>query len=116
MNVLKLLPALMSLGLFSMAAASMADEIIITHRSGKVQTIRIEQNGDPVEQVSFRRSKEEAQHIQQPGSNAAAATKAVPNAATVPSPRVAPPKVLEPAKPAERSGIKIKWAQPVDSM
>ncbi|MGE0916969.1 hypothetical protein [Trichlorobacter lovleyi] len=116
MNALKLLPALMSLGLFSMATASMADEIIITHRSGKIQTIRIEQNGDPVEQVSFRRSKKEAQQVQQPASNAAAATKAVPDVATAPSPKATPPKVEEPAKAAERSGIKIKWAQPVDSM
>lgn len=116
MNALKLLPALTSIVLFSTATAAMADEIIITHRSGKIQTIRIEQNDDPVEQVSFRRSKEETQQVQQPVSNTAAATKAVPDAATAPSPKATSPKVEEPAKASERSGIKIKWAQPVDSM
>lgn len=109
MNVLKLLSALMGLGLFSMATASMADEIIITHRSGKIQTIRIEQNGDPVEQVSFRRSKEEPHQIQQSQSNSTTAPKTASDAAP-------PKKTAEPAKATERSGIKIKWAQPMDTM
>ena len=92
-----------------------SDEIIITHRSGKVQTIRIEQPGDPVEQVSFRRGKEESPTPQQQS----AATPSAPQqqqkpVASQPSAPAAV-KTPEPAQSSGGSGVKIKWAKPVDT-
>jgi hypothetical protein len=93
-------------------ANAASDEIIITFRSGKVQTIRIEQPGDPIEQVSFRRGKEESPTAGQPQPSAAPALKQEPAA---PQPAVpAAAKSPDPAKSGDQSGAKIRWAQPAD--
>lgn len=90
------------------SSAVSADEIVITHRSGKVQTIRIEQPDDPVEQVSFRRGAGEAPRAARPDAPAAPAASAAPAAPAAPT-------VPEPAQKPERSGIKVKWASPMDA-
>jgi hypothetical protein len=102
MNILKLLLVLITC-LFASATFSLADEVIITHRSGKVQRIQIKENGDPVEQVSFKRSAVQAQST----------PDAEPVAAPVPE-KAFSPKPAETTKPGGKPGIKIKWASPMD--
>jgi len=102
MNILKLLTVLIT-GIFVTTTSALADEIIITHRSGKVQTVQLEENGDPVDQVSFRRSVVKTQAA--PASSPVAA----------PAPEKAPSqKPAEAAKPGTKPGVKIKWAAPMD--
>lgn len=116
MKIMKLLSVL-PIGLLCMVPNVIADDIIITHRSGKVQTIRIEQNGDPVEQVSFRRGKEDVPQAQtkpQPPS-APAGIIAAPAPVTSAPPAPVTPKTAETAKEPDKSGVKIKWATPVDA-
>lgn len=121
MKIIKLVSTLSVAGLLCLASAVQADEIIITHQSGKVQVIKIEQSNDPVDQVSFRRSKATAPQAQQQ-------TQAVPSpvveskSATAAPIAVAAPSVANSTKAPEtvktpnKSGVKIKWAAPMDSM
>jgi hypothetical protein len=99
---LKLMSVLVTCLLF-MAALAIADEVVITHRSGKVQIIPIEEKGDPVEQVSFRRS------VTQPQSTSAAAPVATPAPAKVES-----QKKSETPQKSGRLPIKVRWAEPMD--
>lgn len=103
-----------TLTLFSSTAQ--ADEIVITYRSGKTQTIRIEPGGDPVEQISIRKEATTA-----PKTEFKAVPPAQPSSQTVvtpPSPQAAPTgaaKQTAPEPRQETGGVKIRWADPVDA-
>lgn len=94
-----------------------ADEIVITHRSGKVQTLRIEQPDDPVESVSFKPGRAD--------QTATPAAAPVPASIVVPTGQAAPELVnvtpvkeaaTKAAKEDKGSGnIKLKWAEPIDA-
>lgn len=119
MNLTKIFTSttLLITGLMLTASLATADEIIIIHRSGKIDTVPLNDSNDPVEQVSFKRSS-------QPVSGDTAKTQAAP-AAPAPA-TVQPPKQVEkppapPATPVAESStgkpkIKIRWAEPVDPM
>ena len=109
MKPLKSLILLACSSLLLTGSFAVADEIIIIHRSGKIQTLQIDSAADPVEQVSFRRKAQEITTTQQPQPQpapaaAAAVTQAPPAA-----------KAETPAKAPEKSGVKIKWAEPMDA-
>lgn len=85
-----------------------ADEIVITHRSGKVQTLRIEQPDDPVESVSFK-----------PGRSDQKAASPAPAPAVVPAKQITPETAKEEVKAAAKEdkgsgNIKLRWAEPMD--
>ncbi len=89
------------------------DEIVITHRSGKVQTLRIEQPDDPVESVSFKPGRAD-----QTATSAAAPATAPARQITPDLTNVEP--VKEGAKKAvnedkDPANIKLRWAAPVDA-
>ncbi len=106
------LTALILTGLVFTALPGIADDIIIIHRSGKIQTIQIDGVSDPIEQVSFRRGKDTQSQVQvTPPTGTAPAPGAVSAVKTPDS----PPKLAEEAKSATKSNIKVKWATPVDS-
>lgn len=96
---------------------SAADEITITHRSGKVQTIKIEQPDDPVDQVSFKPGRATAEPVsstpsaKQQGVAAGAAAGAVTVIETKPAAKQPAPVKAEKGE----GGVKIKWAQPMDA-
>lgn len=84
-----------------------ADEIIITHRSGKVRTIPVETHDDPVEQVSFRRTTTAGTTEKQP----AQPTTTTPAKETRPIHKKAVPSTGGDSKPP----FKLKWAPPMDA-
>lgn len=99
------------------SSTALADEIVITHRSGKTQTIRVEAGDDPVEQISIRKEAAAAPKTE---------LKAVPPAQTPSQTAVTPPpsqqaaptgtaKQTAPEPRHETGGVKIKWADPVDA-
>lgn len=100
MLILKLMSVLVTC-LFFMTTLAIADEVVITHRSGKVQIIPIEEKGDPVEQVSFRRSASQSQ--------------SAPAAAPVAAPaKVESQQKSETPQKSGRLPIKVRWAEPMD--
>lgn len=102
MLILKLMSVLVAC-LLSMTALAIADEVVITHRSGKVQIIPIEEKGDPVEQVNFRRSATQSQ--------------SAPAAAPVAAPAPAKVESQQKSETPQKSGkppIKVRWAEPMD--
>lgn len=92
----------------------MADDLIVIHRSGKIQTIQIDSSNDPIEQVSFRRGKENVTQIQQqqPLVAPAVVVTTPPKASAVTQ---SPQKAAEMPKTADTPNVKVKWATPVDS-
>ena len=88
---------------------SWADEIILTHRSGKVQVIPVEAHDDPVEQVSFRRTSSAGTPDKQPGQPATTVT--TPAEETRPMLK----KTTPPAGDGSKQPFKLKWAPPMDT-
>lgn len=115
MNMLKSI-TLMSVGYLLLGGIpATADEVIIIYRSGKIQTLQIDSAADPVEQVSFRRKTQEAAKIQQPQTQPSGAP-AISSTAPATAPSAAPAvKTDVPAKTPDKSGVKIKWAEPMDA-
>ena len=119
MNSLKLI-GVAATGLLLTSVTVMADELIVIHRSGKIQTIQIDGNADPIDQVSFRR-KAESPHVLQKESQPSPAptvntAPALPAAVSAtPSAPVAAPKAAETPKSPAKPGVKIKWAEPLDA-
>jgi hypothetical protein len=103
----KLVPFVLILGL---AASSVwADEIILTHRSGKVRVIPVETHDDPVEQVSFRRtgtSGTPEKQLVQPDT-----TMTTPAKETRPLQEKTVPRTGNDSKPP----FKMRWAPPMDA-
>lgn len=75
-----------------------ADEVVITHRSGKVQIITIDTSGDPIDQVSFRR-KDAGAPVEVGGSSRARQQQSE----------------TEQKKETGAPKFKLKWAPPVDT-
>lgn len=116
MKSLKLITLMVTGSLLLTATAAVADEVIIIHRSGKIQTLQIDGSADPVEQVSFRRKAPEAAATPQAQITPPAAAVAVIPPAASTSPASAPAaKAAAPAKAPEKPGVKIKWAEPMDA-
>lgn len=90
----------------------LADELIVIHKSGKIQTIQIDSSSDPIDQVSFRRIHTTAAHAPVPPANSAA--NVAPSAAP-PTQQTTARKAAETAKAPEKAEVKIKWAQPMDA-
>jgi len=115
MSSLKAITMLIT-GLLLTASLATADEIIIIHHSGKVQTIPLNDSSDPVEQVSFRRSEKPVST----GTVPTQTTPAVSPAAEVKTskqPDESPvPPMEQPAKSSDKPKIIIKWAEPADPM
>lgn len=88
---------------------SWADEIILTHRSGKVQVITVETHDDPVEQVSFRRTTTAGTTEKQPAQPATTTT--TPAKETRSIHKKAVPSTGGDSKPP----FKLKWAPPMDA-
>jgi len=102
----KLIPLVL---IFGLAASSVwADEIILTHRSGKVRIIPVEAHDDPVEQVSFRRTTTAGPQDNQPAQPAT--TMTTPAEETRPLQKKAAPPANDTTKPP----FKLKWAPPMD--
>ncbi len=116
MKSLKLITLMVTGSLLLTATAAVADEVIIIHRSGKIQTLQIDSAADPVEQVSFRRKAPETVAAPQTQATPSAAAVAVipPAASTAPASAPAA-KAAAPAKAPEKPGVKIKWAEPMDA-
>lgn len=96
---------LLIIGLLATASLAVADEIIITHHSGKVQTIPLSDSSDPVEQISIRRTEKTV---------SSTAAKTVAPAILAPTETIAAP--IQPEKSADKPKLKVKWAEPVDTM
>jgi len=94
------IPFFIIIGLVSTVTTVLSDEIIITHRSGKVQIIQIESSDDLIEQVSFRPAPQKASPVQ--------------STILKPSP---PSGEAHPdtGKTTDKAGPKIKWAPPADA-
>lgn len=114
MNMLKSITLLAAGCLLLGGTPAAADEVIIIYRSGKIQTLQIDSAADPVEQVSFRRKTQEAAKTQQPQTQPLAAP-AVSSTAAAAAPTTAAVKTVIPAKTPDKSGVKIKWAEPMDA-
>lgn len=87
-----------------------AEEVILIHRSGKIQTIQIDSSSDPVEQVSFRKTDRTGAVKMSPSQPAP-----VPATREIQPPKISVQPPAEQAKPAEKPGVKIKWAAPSDA-
>jgi len=84
-------------GLMLISLPVSAEEIVITHRSGKVQIIQVESSIDPIESVAFRRS----------GKNNLPAMPPTPEGTVA-------PKTQDKAKVSGKPSVKYKWAKPMD--
>ncbi|MDY0300108.1 MAG: hypothetical protein RBQ99_00805 [Trichlorobacter sp.] len=104
---------LLAISVFGSSFVMAADEITIIHRSGKVQTIRIENPDDPVEQVNFRRDTAAAPAAKQQNTQKDESVNAAPAVPVVKGEKTVAVPTEQPA-PKNGSGIKIKWAPPVD--
>lgn len=115
MKMLKLMPLLLTVLLLT-GAIALADEIVIVHRSGKIETIKIDSDTDPVEQVNFRKTeKTETKPALRPEANRIP-TPPVPAKTPQPDQETrAQPKPSEPEQKANKPNIKIKWAQPMEA-
>lgn len=111
MDFLKLTTLTMTTLLLSTTPV-LADELIVIHKSGKIQTIQIDSSSDPIDQVSFRRLNTTAASAPPPPAHSAAnvAPSAVP-----PPQQTTAQKATETAKAPEKAEVKIKWAQPMDA-
>lgn len=126
MNTLRMV-AMAAAGILLTGTIATADEVIIIHRSGKIQTVQIDDNADPVDQVSFRKTEKPVlpagsdQPVVPQVKNTPVAPLAVTTTPTQPASALAPPvaaiaaKPVEAVKPSDKSGVKIKWAEPVDA-
>lgn len=117
MKALKLMALVATASLLFTSTAAVADEVIIIHRSGKIQTLQINSAEDPVEQVSFRRKAPEAAATPQVAPVPPTAVVAAPPVVTT-APAAAPTaKSAAPAPktPDTKPGVKIKWAEPMDA-
>jgi uncharacterized membrane protein len=117
MKALKLMAFVATVGLLITSTAAVADEVIIIHRSGKIQTLQIDGAADPVEQVSFRRkAPETAAAPQAPAVPSAAVAATPPVVTTAPAAAPAAKSAAPAAKtPDTKPGVKIKWAEPMDA-
>ena len=117
MKSLKLMALVATGSLLFTGTAALADEVIIIHRSGKIQTLQIDDAADPVEQVSFRRKAPEAAATPQASAAPPAAVVAVPQVVTTAPAATPTAKSATPAAKASdnKSGVKIKWAEPMDA-
>lgn len=104
---------LLMAGLMLISLPVSAEEIVVTHRSGKVQIIQVDGSIDPIESVAFRRS----------GGNNLPAMPSSPqlpshSTATPPEPPTpegtVTPKTQDKAKISGKPSIKYKWAKPMD--
>ncbi len=102
MHILRLM-ALTGVGLMITGTAVVADEIVVTHRSGKVQTISIDSNTDPVEQISFRKTDTTT-----PGNPGKTQTPPAPT----PPPQVQQQSAPQQPPAADKPPVKFKWAAP----
>lgn len=90
---------------------ALADEVVITYRSGVVQQVPLLEPTEQIQQISYRKQGA----AQAPGAVApqvAAPQQQQP--ATGTSAPVAPP-ASEPKATTEKIPIKLKWAQPKDN-
>lgn len=117
MKALKLMTFAVTAGLLLTGTAAVADEVIIIHRSGKIQTLQIDGAADPVEQVSFRRKAPEAAATPQASAAPPAAVVAAPPVVTTAPAATPAAKTAAPAPktPDTKPGVKIKWAEPMDA-
>jgi hypothetical protein len=102
-------------GLMLISLPVLAEEIIITHRSGKVQIIQVDSSIDPVESVTLRRSGENTLPAMPPPS-----AQLPPRTTATPPPEpptlegTVIPKTQDEANVSGKPSIKYKWAQPLD--
>lgn len=97
-------------------STALADEIVITHRSGKVQILPINDAGDPVEQVSFRKSRTESNTLPAPAAQQTPVPTPGGKALTPPAinEKVVVQKPVETPKSPDKPAVKFKWAEPRD--
>lgn len=116
MKLLKLMALTVTASLLFTSTAAVADEVIIIHRSGKIQTLQIDDAADPVEQVSFRRKAPEAKATPQAQTAPPAAVVTTPSVVITAPAAASTAKPAAPAKTSDtKSGVKIKWAEPMDA-
>ncbi len=99
-----------------LSSTVLADEIVITYRSGKTQTIRVEPGSDPVEQISIRKGAEAAPKTELKAT--APVPPSSPPVVTPPAQQAAPSaagKQTAPEQRQEKDGVKIRWAAPRDA-
>ena len=89
-------------------APALADEVVISYRSGAVQQIPLLEPTEQIQQISYRKQ-----------GTVQAPTAAAPQAAPQQQPaanstKAAPPPASEPKAASEKIPIKLKWAQPKD--
>ena len=111
MDFLKLTTLTMTALLLSTTPV-LADELIIIHKSGKIQTIQIDSSSDPIDQVSFRRIN--TTPVPAPVPPTHSGVNVAPSAAP-PTQQTTARKATETAKAPEKAEVKIKWAQPMDA-
>ncbi|MBW4054424.1 MAG: hypothetical protein HIU83_03275 [Proteobacteria bacterium] len=116
MNYLNMIAV--TIGLLLMACPAPADEVVITYRSGKVQTIPVNDTTDPVEQVSYRKTEKAAPNAL-PGSQNIPVRSPSPSTETkTPQPeqeKASTQKAPQPVKNSDTPNVKFKWAQPIDA-
>lgn len=98
-------------------STALADEIVITHRSGKVQILPINDAGDPVEQVSFRKSRKESSTSPAPAPQQMPVSTPDGKGLTPPvvNEKVVVQKPAETPKSPDKPAVKFKWAEPKDT-
>lgn len=96
--------------LLFVGSPALADEVVISYRSGAVQQIPLLEPTEQIQQISYRKQGT----VQAP---AAAAPQAAPlqQQPAASATRAAAPAAPEPKAVTEKIPIKLKWAQPKDS-
>lgn len=95
---------------------ALADEVVITYRSGVVQQVPLQEPTEQIQQISYRKQASgqppAVPDTTAPKAPQAAAPQQQRKASTT---KTAPASVPEPKASTEKIPIKLKWAQPKDS-
>jgi hypothetical protein len=96
MKHLRIVMMLMA-GLMLISLPVSAEEIVITHRSGKVQVIEVDGSVDPIDSVALRLSGKNNLPTPPPTTEGAV-----------------PPQTQDKAKVSGKPSVKYKWVKPMD--
>jgi hypothetical protein len=106
----------LTIGLLLLAAPVLADEVIIKYRSGKVQTIQVNDTTDPVEQVSYRKSEKATPDAASESQNTPLLSPSSETKRSQPEQeKASTQKTSESVKNLNKPTVKFKWAQPIEA-
>jgi len=93
-----------------LTSTALADEVVITYRSGAVQQVPLLEPTEQIQQISYR--KQGTVQAPAPAAPQVSAPQQQPATST---PKATAPSAPEPKTTTEKIPIKLKWAQPKDS-